>query len=98
MGRSKESPSEPGIPESIGDAMPRNEAATEAFVAPEVDQAAQVSASRRNVFPDDLLQRPRARSDAYQIELRQIWLALESAEAKQIFGACTDTNLLFTSI
>ena len=48
MGRSKESPSEPGVPQSIGDAIPRDEASTEAFVAPEVDQAAQVSASRRN--------------------------------------------------
>ncbi len=51
MGRTKETPSEPGTPDNTGDAIPRDEAATEAFVAPEVDQAAQVSATRRNVSP-----------------------------------------------
>lgn len=53
MGRTKESPSEPGVPQSIGDALPTDEAATEAFVAPEVDQAAQVSGSRRDIAVQD---------------------------------------------
>lgn len=48
MGRTKESPNEPGVMDSYEERSPSEQGATEAFVAPEVDQAAQVSARRRN--------------------------------------------------
>ena len=48
MARTKESPSEPGAADSWEEGSAEEQTATEAFVAPEVDQAAQVNASTRN--------------------------------------------------
>lgn len=44
MGRSKENPSEPGVSEIHEESLSREAATIEPFVAPEVDQAAQVLA------------------------------------------------------